>query len=288
MAKIQISTLIQVSLLLMAVRDCSAQGNIPMNRLILKLNKLFIHDFYSAGASASGLSSGTLGGIVAGVFIGVTICVCIVLFGFCCWNNYQDSRMTSYNNYNQSGDNQTTGEQSTRLCGCVRGASVACCSQSGCCQRHEEPEQQSHTTIPTIHVSDSSTDANLVAPSVNAVSDSNDFTDSGINAAPPLAEDVITSADLSINKSTPNPSSDTHVVQFNIGVANDDCEANASEEPTITKIKYEVNTSAADPSSETLVDVININQTDVAPPSPDVYVTNCDVDTDFTTESPDD
>lgn len=51
----------------------------------------------------SGLSSGALGGIVAGVFAISIVCSCIVLCGFCCWSNYEDSRAAS--RYSNSGRN---------------------------------------------------------------------------------------------------------------------------------------------------------------------------------------
>ena len=48
----------------------------------------------------TGLSSAALGGLVGGVFVAVVLLVCVVLWGFVCWNNYQDSR--EYNHYGGS------------------------------------------------------------------------------------------------------------------------------------------------------------------------------------------
>ena len=45
------------------------------------------------GTSVTGLSSAALGGIVAGVFIAAVLLSTVVIIGYCCWNNYQESRM---------------------------------------------------------------------------------------------------------------------------------------------------------------------------------------------------
>ena len=275
MAMIKISTLI---LLLTAISSCSAQGNKLLKQTFDLLTGAVLN---SDGASTSGLSSEALGGIVAGVFIGVTACVCIALFGFCCWNNYQDSRM-NYSAPSSRWDNNQSqpGEHSaSRLCACIRGGSV--CLQTGCCW-HEEPENSQHqssSTLPSYYVDVSAdTDANLVAPSINATSNSNDATDPGTNVSP--SSDVIVLSDVNnkvnISRSTtPSPSLDKLIVKFNIGVANDDHEVDVTaSEGTNVMAKCEVNTSAAGLISETLivnVDVIN-NEADVAPP-PDVDAT---------------
>ena len=188
--------------------------------------------------------------------------------------------MTSYN-YNapstQTDNNRTT-------CGCVRGVSVVHCLQNGCCW-HEEPENSQHqssTTTPSYYVAISpDTDANLVIPSINAISGTIDITDTVT-----LSSDVIISSNINnevnISRSTtPSPSLDTPIVKFNISVTNDDHEVDVTvSEETNVLAKCEVNTPAAGLISETPiinVDVIN-NEADVAPP-PNVDVTNNNEDT---------
>lgn len=65
--------------------------------ILYKVTISYEYYLVTGGATRTGLSSGALGGIVAGVFIALVIILCIVLFGFCCWNNYQDSLTYSYN-----------------------------------------------------------------------------------------------------------------------------------------------------------------------------------------------
>jgi hypothetical protein len=173
----------------------------------------------------SGLSSGALGGIVAGVFIGVSLCAGIVLVGFCCWNNYRDSRMTSYNptnNNNQAASTSQTGEDPTqsRLCGRMRGISVVHCLQNGCWCWNEESEnghgqledQSSTTMLECVDtINQSNVDANLVAPSVESdVADSNGITDCGVNVT--SVSDVTISADINDRSTIPSPSSDVSIV----------------------------------------------------------------------------
>ena len=203
--------------------------------------------------------------------------------------------MTSYNYNTPTDNNQTTsasqpGEDSaSHLCGCIRGISVVHCLQNGC-YWHEEPENSQHqcsTTTPSCYVDISpDTDANLVVPSVDAVSDTIDITNNVT-----LSSAAIISSNLnSISRSTtPSPSLDTLIVKFNIGVTNDDHEVGvtASEETNVLA-KSEVNTPAAGLISETLIvnaDVIN-NGADIAPP-PDVDVANNNGDT-VALGSPDD
>ena len=199
----------------------------------------------------SGLSSGALGGIVAAVFIGVTVCAGIVLVGFCCWSNYQDSRMTSYNNHtnNTSGTSQTEEDPRLRV-------SIIRCLRNGCFwheereDSHDQLQHQSNTTmLECVDTINSNIDANLVAPSESVesdapVSDSNDIKDCGVTVATSLASDVTISAD--VNRSAPpSPSqSDASIITIT-----DDHEAESDVNPaqsgeTNVTPECEVNTSA--------------------------------------------
>ena len=97
------------------------------------------------GADPSRLSSGALGGIVAGVFVGFVILICVALVGFCCWNNYQDSRVTSYTPPQSSGianpgsrltDNDPSSAKTARSM-VSRSGSWCCCQLNfkDCCFR---------------------------------------------------------------------------------------------------------------------------------------------------------
>lgn len=59
--------------------------------LIANSFRLFVNT--GDGTSVTGLSSAALGGIVAGVFIAAVLLSTVVIIGYCCWNNYQESRM---------------------------------------------------------------------------------------------------------------------------------------------------------------------------------------------------
>ena len=165
---------------------------------------------------------------MAGVYIGATICICIILFGFCCWNNYQDriwmagagtqlDIVTSHTISMSQPDSSRNVEPTFHLFGCVRGVSLVQCLQSGCCHKEQNSQHQSpmDTDVTSVEVNA----APSLWPSADTMVTGN-VTNSEANFAPGALDTITEEVDIGYEANAEAPPSSNQTQVVNVDVTN--------------------------------------------------------------------